>query len=147
MVSALWTAGIATIAPQPPHFTRLPITLPDEAGPIVATPANKLWAADGGSNGPWTSNSNQKISWTQNNSNRSYVFFSGNYVNWLRNASTITQTRLEIIQQVATNTINQLAAQGAVNVGLMRFSNNTGGDNVSGGLFPVGPTIVTVAVW
>ncbi len=86
--------------------------------------ANKLWAADGG-NGPWTSNSNQKISWTQNNSNRSYVFFSGNYVNWLRNASTITQTRLQIIQQVATNTITQLAAQGAVNMGLMRFSNNT----------------------
>src|SRR5690606_39243813 len=72
-----------------------------------------LWARDG-SGGPWTSNSAQQITWTQNTSNRSYVFYSGNYINWLNSGGTITQTRLEIMQQVASNTITQLAAQGAV---------------------------------
>ncbi len=53
------------------------------------------------------------------------MFYSGNYVNWLRNGSTITQTRLQIVQQVAIQTINQLAVDDAVNVGLMQYSNNT----------------------
>jgi type IV pilus assembly protein PilY1 len=88
-----------------------------------------LWARDG-SSGPWTSASGSQITWTQNNSNRSYVFYAGNYVNWLNNGGTITQTRLQIMQQVASNTITQLAAQGAVNLGLMRFSDNA---NVSCG--------------
>ncbi len=92
---------------------------------------SNLWARDG-SGGPWTSNSAAAITWTLNNSNRSYVFYSGNYINWLRNGSTITQTRLQIIQQVASSTITQLAAQGAVNVGLMRFSNNEGDNSGCG---------------
>lgn len=83
----------------------------------------ELWAADG-NNGPWTSNSGQAIGWGTP-ANNAYVFYSANYLNWLYNASTTTQTRLEIVQQVAKNTINQLAVANNVNVGLMRFSNNT----------------------
>jgi type IV pilus assembly protein PilY1 len=83
----------------------------------------RLWAADG-NNGPWTANSAQAIGWG-NPANNAYVFYSANYLNWLYNASTITQTRLEIVQQVAKTTINQLALSNNVNVGLMRFSNNT----------------------
>jgi type IV pilus assembly protein PilY1 len=83
----------------------------------------RLWAADG-ANGPWTANSAQQITWA-NPANNAYVFYSANYLNWLYNASTITQTRLEIVQQVATDTINQLAVANNVDVGLMRFSNNT----------------------
>ena len=86
----------------------------------------RLWAADAG-NGPWIANAGQQIGWNLNGADRSYVFYSGNYVNWLDNASTITQTRLEIVQQVATSTISQLAAAATVNVGLMQFSNNTDG--------------------
>ncbi len=86
----------------------------------------RLWAADAG-NGPWTANSGQQIGWNLNGADRSYVFYSGNYINWLRNASTITQTRLEIVQDVATNTLGQLATSANVNVGLMQFSNNTNG--------------------
>ncbi len=55
------------------------------------------------------------------------MFYSANYINWLDNASTITQSRLAIVQQVATNTIAQLAIDDQVNVGLMQFSNNTDG--------------------
>jgi type IV pilus assembly protein PilY1 len=88
--------------------------------------ASRLWAADAG-NGPWTANAGQQIGWNQNGADRSYVFYSANYINWLRNASTITQTRLEIVQDVATSTINQLVTSANVNVGLMQFSNNTNG--------------------
>jgi type IV pilus assembly protein PilY1 len=84
----------------------------------------RLWAADAG-NGPWSANSSQAIGWNANGANNGYVFYSANYINWLRNASTITQTRLEIVQQVASQTITQLAIDDAVNVGLMQFSNNT----------------------
>jgi type IV pilus assembly protein PilY1 len=83
----------------------------------------ELWAADG-NNGPWTANSAQAIGWGTP-ANNAYVFYSANYLNWLYNASTTTQTRLEIVQQVATNTITQLAVSNNVNVGLMQYSNNT----------------------
>ncbi len=86
--------------------------------------ATRLWAADA-ANGPWTATSSRQIGWNLNGADRSYVFYSGNYINWLRNASTITQTRLEIVKDVATSTINQLATSANVNVGLMQFSNNT----------------------
>jgi type IV pilus assembly protein PilY1 len=84
----------------------------------------KLWAADAG-NGPWSANSAQQIGWDANGANQGYVFFAGNYINWLNNGGTITQTRLQIVQQVAIQTINQLAIDDAVNVGLLQFSNNT----------------------
>jgi type IV pilus assembly protein PilY1 len=107
---------------------------------------SRLWAADGNTNGPWTSSSNQAIAWNANGANQGYVFYSGNYINWLNNGSTITQTRLQIVQQVAINTINQLAMSDAVNVGLMRYSNNTNNGcndtaTAEGGmvLTPVGP--------
>ena len=83
------------------------------------------WAADVPLLGGWTPVSSQAIGWNQNGANNSYVFYSGNYINWLRNASTTTQTRLEIVQQVAQQVIDQLAVSDNVNVGLMRFSSNT----------------------
>jgi type IV pilus assembly protein PilY1 len=83
----------------------------------------KLWASD--TNGPWTSTSGQQIGWNQNGAGNGYVFYSGNYINWLRNGSTIVQKRIEIMQQVATQTIDQLAVSNSVNLGLMRYSNNT----------------------
>jgi len=83
----------------------------------------RLWAANPNA-GPWTANSAQAITWASP-ANNAYVFYSANYLNWLYNASTITQTRLEIMQEVASDTITQLAASNSVNMGLMRFSNNT----------------------
>ncbi len=87
---------------------------------------SRLWPADAG-NGPWTSSEAQKIKWDSNGANAGYVFYSANYINWLTNGSTIVQSRLKIVQQVAINTVNQLAVDDAVNVGLMQFSNNTNG--------------------
>jgi len=86
-----------------------------------------LWAADGPLVGPWTPLSALQIGWNANGANNSYVFYSANYINWLRNASTITQTRMGIVQAVAAQTIDQLLAADNTNVGLMRYSNNTDG--------------------
>lgn len=74
--------------------------------------------------GPYTATAGSAITWASP-ANNPYVFFSANYLNWLYNASTTSQTRLEIVQAVASDTLNQLAAANTVNVGLMRFSNNT----------------------
>ena len=83
----------------------------------------KLWATDDPT-GPWTANVAQAIAWA-NPANNAYVFYSPNYLNWIYGPATSSQSRLEIVQQVATSTINQLAASNNVNVGLMQFSNNT----------------------
>lgn len=85
---------------------------------------SRLWAADV-TNGPWTANASQAIGWNANGADRSYVFFSGNYINWLRGPSATVQSRLEIVQQVVKQTIDELAVSDNVNVGLMRFSSNT----------------------
>jgi len=82
----------------------------------------KLWATDAAT-GPWTANAAQAIAWA-NPANNAYVFYSPNYLNWIFGPATSSQTRLQIVQQVATDTINQLAAANNVNVGLMQFSNN-----------------------
>ena len=82
--------------------------------------ATKKWAADGAS-GPWTSNSASKINWSRG---QAYTFYTGNYLNW-RSSSTITRTRLEIMQEVAVSVLDSLANN--VNVGLMRYSNDGGG--------------------
>ncbi len=92
----------------------------------------KLWAADVG-NGPWTANAAQAIGWNQNGADQSYVFYSANYLNWINGSGSIVQTRLQIVQSVAKSTIDQLTAANNVNIGLMRFSNNTnnGCDNTA----------------
>ena len=86
--------------------------------------ATRLWPADT-TNGPWTANSAQQITWSANGANNSYVFYSANYINWLTGGSGTVRSRLEIMQDVAITTIDQLAASNNVNLGLMRFSNNT----------------------
>ena len=59
----------------------------------------------------------QAITWA-NPANNAYVFYGANYLNWRYGPATTSQSRLEIVQQVATSTINQLAASDNVNVGL-----------------------------
>ncbi|MGQ0429584.1 MAG: pilus assembly protein [Gammaproteobacteria bacterium] len=88
------------------------------------TDTSRLWAADG-TNGPWTANSAQQITWSANGANSSYVFYSANYINWLRGPAATVSTRLEIVQEVTKNTLDQLALSDKVNVGLMRFSSNS----------------------
>jgi type IV pilus assembly protein PilY1 len=69
--------------------------------------------------------SGQSITWNANNTNRNYVFYSGNYMNWYNGgAGVVTKTRLEIVQEVATDLLGSISG---VNVGLMRYSSNSDG--------------------
>ncbi|MDH4259410.1 MAG: PilC/PilY family type IV pilus protein [Gammaproteobacteria bacterium] len=81
----------------------------------------KLWAANGAF-GPWSATAAQGVNWP--GTGNDYAFFSGNYVNWLNGSGAIVQSRIAIMQQVAIQTIDQLAVSNNVNVGLMRFSSN-----------------------
>lgn len=89
-------------------------------------PLNR-WASDALLLGGWAPLAAQQITWTANGSNTIYTFYSANYLNWLLNASnnSIVQTRLQIVQDAAKETIDQLAAADNTNVGLMRYSINT----------------------
>lgn len=80
-----------------------------------------------GKPGPYSSDINNTIQWS-GDANRSYVFYSGNYVNWYYNASsTQLGTRLEIVQKAAKDTLDRLSN---VNVGLMRYSSDGDGGMV-----------------
>ena len=90
--------------------------------------ATKKYAADGSTNGPWSSNSANKIDWARG---RPITFYSGNYLNW-KASPTITRSRLEIMQEVLTTLLTNLDDN--VNVGLMRYSNDGGsGDTLAQG--------------
>ncbi|HSL68703.1 MAG TPA: hypothetical protein VK864_00610, partial [Longimicrobiales bacterium] len=82
----------------------------------------RLWARNGNASpGQWTSNPANQISWTTTNQ---YLFYSGNYLNWRENFSTVSQSRISIVQNVAVTLLQSLTG---VNVGLMRYSSNTNG--------------------
>ena len=83
----------------------------------------RLWPSD--TDRPWADTAAEEIGWDQNNAGGSRVFYTGNYINWLNSDDTIIQKRIEIMQSVAKQTIDQLAVSDSVNLGLMRFSNNT----------------------
>lgn len=83
----------------------------------------RLWASN--TDLPWADTAGEEMGWDTNGAGGSYVFYTGNYINWLNSSPTITQKRIEIMQTVAKQTIDQLAVSDSVNLGLMQFSNNT----------------------
>lgn len=85
------------------------------------------YPADGSKNGPYSSNSSQGITWTGNAAS-SYIFYSGNYLNWYYYAPRSDQgTRMDIVKQAAKDTLDRLSN---VNVGLMRYSSDADGGMV-----------------
>jgi type IV pilus assembly protein PilY1 len=61
--------------------------------------------------------------WDQNPADQVYSLYDGNYLNWLTGPTTL-QPKLQIVQGVATNLLQQL---NNVNVGLMTFNFDQGG--------------------
>jgi type IV pilus assembly protein PilY1 len=74
----------------------------------------------------WTANQADQLDWDSStgNVNRTYTFYSGNYLNWWFFPPSANRSRLEIVQEAASNVIRNL---NDVNVGLMRYSNNANG--------------------
>jgi type IV pilus assembly protein PilY1 len=68
----------------------------------------------------------QEISWGSTPANETYTLYAGNYLNWA-NSPTAYQTRLEIVQDVATDLLDSI---NSVNVGLATYNrNNDNSDN------------------
>ncbi|MBT8063065.1 MAG: hypothetical protein KJO85_10310, partial [Gammaproteobacteria bacterium] len=85
----------------------------------------EVYAADAGA-GPWSSDPLDEVVWGDDDTDELYTLYSGNYLNWTQVAMTQVTTRLEIVQDVTKNLLDNLSG---VNVGLMRFSNDGGSDD------------------
>jgi len=86
--------------------------------------ATNLYPRNGNASASWTTvTGTSKITWGSSPTNQTYTMYSGNYINWYYGPTRVT-TRIEVMQDVATNLINSL---NGVNVGLMHFNNDDGG--------------------
>ena len=74
------------------------------------------YIADGPA-GPWSTASN--VSWGAD-----YTVYDGNWLNWFTTGGTITKTRLEVVQEVTNDLLDNITG---VNVGLMRLQSEHGG--------------------
>ncbi|MGB5591477.1 MAG: PilC/PilY family type IV pilus protein, partial [Gammaproteobacteria bacterium] len=79
---------------------------------------SEKWAAVG-TQGPWHSDVSAEPAW-----NNKYFLWDGNWLDWSASGGSITRTRIEIVQQVAKNLLDNVDG---VNVGLMRFNFEQGG--------------------
>ena len=74
----------------------------------------------------WTAVEADQLDWDSSSGdvNRTYTFYSANYLNWYNDPPTADRSRLEIVQDVASNLVQSI---NGVNIGLMRYSNNEDG--------------------
>ncbi len=86
---------------------------------------DEVYAVDGTDN-PWSAEAANRIAWGTNAT--SATLFDGNWLNWQTNAPVFTRTRLDVVKEVVSNTIDNMAD---VNVGLMRFNTRDGGSVVA----------------
>lgn len=84
----------------------------------------KRYPANGSLIGPYSALPANTINWLDSATNRTYTFFTGNYVNYWYTGRTTTRTRLQIVQEVTKETLASLTN---ANVGLMRFSTDAQG--------------------
>ena len=94
-----------------------------------------------GASGPYSASSGSQIGWTSKPTNGVYTFFSGNYLNWYYNASSVTKTRLQTVQESAKSL---LAGLTGVNVGLMRYDSSGNGGMVIAPIAPLDAAQLTV---
>ena len=82
--------------------------------------SSAVYATD--NSGPWTSNSNGAIRW---NGRRTYTLFSANYINYYWSTGGGPRPKIDIVKEAAVDLINSM---NNVNIGLMNFDNESGGD-------------------
>ncbi len=83
-----------------------------------------VYAADNASG--YSSSSNNVINWGSTDIAKEYIFYTGNYINFYQNHRQSTfKTRFEIVQETTNNLVNSLSS---VNVGLMAFNFEEGGN-------------------
>ncbi|MGI9343444.1 MAG: hypothetical protein ACR2QV_11370 [Gammaproteobacteria bacterium] len=75
-----------------------------------------------GSEGPWSADGTNRIAWGSAASVG--TVYDGNWLNWLENPPTVRKSRLQIVKEVTKATLDNLTG---VNVGLMEFNDDHGG--------------------
>ncbi len=92
----------------------------DEGDHGETTGSIDVYATD--NSGPWTSTRNRRISW---NGRRTYTLFSANYINYYWSVGGGPRPKIDIVKEAAVDLVNTM---NNVNVGLMNFDNENGGD-------------------
>lgn len=108
--------------------------------PDGGTDTTKPYEANGAT-GPYTATAASQITWTSRPTNGTYTFSTGNYLNWYYNASSVTKTRLQTVQDSAKSL---LAGLTGVNVGLMRYDDTGNGGMVLAPIAPLNATQLAV---
>jgi type IV pilus assembly protein PilY1 len=88
----------------------------------------ELYARNGATTAGYWGTAAQEIAWGSTPTHETYTLYSGNYLNWMR-GPTAFKTRLEIVQDVATDLLDSV---NGVNVGLSYFNRNTDVSNNGG---------------
>lgn len=91
--------------------------------------ASNPYPADEDDGGPWSNNAGNGFDWDNKGDN--YIFYSANYMNWrTSNSTSVTQTRLEIVQGVFSSLIDSMADD--INLAVMRYDNKSQSNNKGG---------------
>ncbi len=101
-----------------------PVECQDDAGIHGDGTAGDVYATAGSSTTPFTSDSNNELTWGSGDAAQAYTVYDGKYLNSIENPETVSLQKIEILRSVATNLMNAIED---VNVGIMRFNNNEGG--------------------
>jgi type IV pilus assembly protein PilY1 len=88
------------------------------------TPGFVYAAAGSGLSNPWTDDPLDEVSWGSAPLNLAYTFFDGNYLNWKASPAAVTLQRIDILKLVSKKVLNSV---NDMNVGIMRFSGDSGG--------------------
>ncbi len=86
------------------------------------------WARNGNTTAGYWGLAGTEISWGSTPANETYTLYSGNYLNWAF-SPTAFKTRLEIVQDVATDLLDTIDG---VNVGVATFNRNNGSSDSGG---------------
>ncbi len=94
-----------------------------------ATPTVESYARSGNDNPPYTSNKNLSVDWGSSPTHKIYTVYDSNYLNWYHNPPGTSMRRTDIMKAVTKNVLGSVKD---VNVGIMRFSGNNGGQVIQG---------------
>ncbi|MEX2494911.1 MAG: PilC/PilY family type IV pilus protein [Woeseia sp.] len=85
---------------------------------------NRVYAYSGSDGSAFTNNQKFELGWGSAPAAVTYTIYDGNYLNWKNSPATVEMSRMNILKAVTTATLNSISD---VNVGVMRFNNESGG--------------------
>ena len=106
--------------PLSPDQRSAPVECRRDAGDHGATASSPdVFAQRGATGSAFTNNPAEAVTWGGFPTQQSYTLYSGNYLNWLQNPTSVDQTRIEVVQTALRSLVATLQD---TNVGLARFN-------------------------